>query len=96
VDTNSAAIAMMKKVLEAKERIDPKAKVGIGAFGRSYVYPLIDKIFPRDVPFTDMVSRGIWTPMGAPLYQFGGMGERERTLISRSDDDSGMLACSST
>ncbi len=91
VDSNNAAIYLMKKVIEARDRMNPKPNVGVGAFGRSFVYPIIDRIFPKDVPFTDMVSRGIWTPMGVPLYQFGGMGERERTLISRSDDDSGML-----
>ena len=91
VDSNNAAIYLMKKVIEARDRMNPKPKVGIGAFGRSFVYPIIDRLFPKDVPFTDMVSRGIWTPMGVPLDQFGGMGERERTLISRSDDDSGML-----
>jgi hypothetical protein len=91
VDSNNSAIYMMKKVIEARDRMNPKPNVGVGAFGRSFVYPIIDRIFPKDVPFTDMVSRGIWTPMGVPLYQFGGMGERERTLISRSDDDSGML-----
>jgi hypothetical protein len=91
VDTNSAAVYMMKKVLEARDRMSPRPNIGIGAFGRSYVYPIIDRMFPKDVPFTDMVSRGIWTPAGVPLYQFGGMGDRERTLISRSDDDSGML-----
>lgn len=91
VDSNNAAIYMMKKVMEARDRMDPKPKVGIGAFGRSFVYPIIDRVFPKDVPFTDMVSSAIWTPMGVPLYQFGNMGDRERTLISRSDDDSGML-----
>ncbi|MEN6601847.1 MAG: hypothetical protein ABFD86_05475, partial [Bryobacteraceae bacterium] len=91
VDSNNAAIYLMKKAIEARDRMNPKPNVGVGAFGRSFVYPIIDRIFPKDVPFTDMVSRGIWTPMGVPLYQFGGMGERERTLISRSDDDSGML-----
>jgi hypothetical protein len=91
VDSNNAAIYLMKKVIEARDRMNPKPKVGIGAFGRSFVYPIIDRVFPKDVPFTDMVSQAIWTPMGVPLYQFGNMGERERTLISRSDDDSGML-----
>lgn len=91
VDSNNAAIYMMKKIIEARDQMNPKPNIGIGAFGRSYVYPILDRRFPKDVPFTDMVSRGIWTPMGVPLYQFGNMGERERTLISRSDDDSGML-----
>ena len=91
VDSNSAAIAIMRGVLAARDRMNPKPNIGIGAFGRSYVYPILDRMVPRDIPFTDMVSRAVWTPMGVPLDHFGGMGERERTLISRSDDDGSML-----
>ena len=91
VDSDIGTVELMRSALEARDRINPKAKVGIGAFGRGFVYPLLDKMFPKDVPFTDMVSRGIWTPMGVPMGDYGGMGERERTLITRSDDDGSML-----
>src|SRR5439155_3042899 len=33
----------------------------------------------------------IWTPQGVPMEYFGGMGERERTLVPRLDDDSSMF-----
>jgi len=91
VDSDIGTVEVMRSALEARARINPKAKVGFGAFGRGFVYPLLDKMFPKDVPFTDMVSRGIWTPMGVPMGDYGGMGERERTLITRSDDDGSML-----
>lgn len=91
VDSDVGTVELMRSALEARDRINPKAKVGFGAFGRGFVYPLLDKMFPKDVPFTDMVSRGIWTPMGVPMGDYGGMGERERTLITRSDDDGSML-----
>ena len=91
VDSNSAAITLMRGMLAARDRMNPRPNVGIGAFGRSYVYPILDRLVARDVPFTDMVSSAVWAPMGVPLEQFGGMGERERTLISRSDDDASML-----
>ncbi|MBZ5565227.1 MAG: hypothetical protein LAP13_22750 [Acidobacteriia bacterium] len=91
VDSDVGSVELMRSALEARDRINPKAKVGIGAFGRGFVYPLLDKMFPKDVPFTDMVSRGVWTPMGVPNGDYGGMGERERTLITRSDDDGSML-----
>jgi len=91
VDSDIGTVELMRKVLEARDRTNPGAKIGIGAFGRGFVYPLIDKMFPKDVPFTDMVSRGIWTPTGVPMGDYGGMGERERTLITRSDDDGSML-----
>ncbi|MGO8735657.1 MAG: alpha-glucuronidase family glycosyl hydrolase [Terriglobia bacterium] len=91
VDSDVGTVELMRSALEARDRINPKAKLGIGAFGRGFVYPLIDKLFAKDVPFTDMISRAIWTPMGVPMGDYGGMGERERTLITRSDCDSHML-----
>ena len=91
VDSDAGALELIRSALEAGERINPQAQVGIGAFGRGFVYPLLDKMFPKNVPFTDMISRAIWTPKGVPMGDYGGMGDRERTVISRSDDDSSML-----
>jgi hypothetical protein len=91
VDSDVGSLELIRSALEARDRINPQAQVGIGAFGRGFVYPLIDKMFPKNVPLTDMISRGIWTPMGVPMGDYGGMGERERTVITRSDDDSSML-----
>jgi len=91
VDSNNGALELMREALAVRDRVNPKAKIGIGAFGRGFVYPLLDKMFPKEVPFTDMISRAIWTPLGVPMGDYGGMGERERTLITRSDDDSSML-----
>jgi hypothetical protein len=91
VDSNNGSVELMRQALAARDRINPQAKVGIGGFGRGFVYPLLDKMFPKNMPFTDMISRAIWTPRGVPMQDYGGMGERERTLITRSDDDSGML-----
>jgi len=91
VDSDVGSVELIRSALEARDQVNPASKVGIGAFGRGFVYPLLDKMFPKDVPFTDMVSRGIWTPMGVPNGDYGGMGERERTLITRSDDDGSML-----
>ena len=91
VDSDVGTVELVRSALAARDRIAPQAKVGIGAFGRGFVYPLIDKMFPKNVPFTDMVSRAIWTPLGVPMGDYGGMGPRERTLITRSDCDSHML-----
>ncbi len=91
VDSDAGSLELMRSALEARDRINPQAQVGIGAFGRGFVYSLVDKMFPKNVPLTDMISRGIWTPMGVPMSDYGGMGQRERTLITRSDDDGSML-----
>jgi hypothetical protein len=65
--------------------------MGMLGIGRGYALPLLDKMLPKDVPFTDMESSGVWTPAGVPMEDFGGMGERERTLEPRVDDDTNMM-----
>ncbi|MFB3897469.1 MAG: hypothetical protein ACE14V_14315, partial [bacterium] len=79
-DTDEPTI---RKMLEARQRVAPNAKVGIGGIGRGFLLPLFDKTFPKDVPITDMESRAIWTPRGLPMQLFASMGERERTLVPR-------------
>ena len=91
LDSTTSSVHIIQKMLEAKQRVAPSAKVGIGGIGRGFLLPLLDKTFPKDVPFTDMESRAIWTPRGIPMQLFGGMGERERTIVPRLDDDSGMF-----
>jgi tetratricopeptide (TPR) repeat protein len=91
VDSNNGTVELIRRALEARDRINPQAKIGIGSFGRGFFYPMLDRIFPKDVPLSDMISRAIWTPLGVPMQDYGGMGERERTLITRSDDDSDMF-----
>jgi hypothetical protein len=91
LDSTTNSVHIIKKMLEAKQRVAPNAKVGIGGIGRGFLLPLLDKTFPKDVPITDMESRAIWTPLGIPMQLFGGMGERERTIVPRLDDDSGMF-----
>ncbi|HZO99127.1 MAG TPA: alpha-glucuronidase family glycosyl hydrolase [Terriglobia bacterium] len=91
VDSNSGSLYFIQKFLEARDRIAPKAKLGIGGLGRLYLAPYIQKMFPDSVPFSDMESRAIWTPTGVPMKLFGEMRGRETTLSNRIDDDSDML-----
>ena len=91
IDSTAASLHIVRKMLEARDRVAPQAKLGIGGIGRAFLLPFMDKMFPKSVPFTDMESRAIWTPQGVPMEYFGGMGERERTLVPRLDDDSSMF-----
>ena len=91
LDSSTSSIHILEGVLEARQRVAPHAQVGIGGIGRGFLLPLLDKVFPKDVPLTDMESRAIWTPKGIPMQLFGGMGSRERTIVPRLDDDSGMF-----
>ncbi|MCC7236643.1 MAG: hypothetical protein IT163_15125 [Bryobacterales bacterium] len=91
LDSNIGSIHIARQIISARDRIAPQAKLGIGGIGRAFVLPFLDRIFAKDVPFTDMESSAIWTPTGVPMEDFGGMAERERTLVPRMDDDSAMF-----
>jgi hypothetical protein len=91
VDSNSGSVYLIQKLMEARDRIAPQTKMGIAGIGRLYLLPDLNKMFPKNIPFTDMESRAIWTPTGVPMEMFAGMGERENTLSNRIDNDGGML-----
>jgi hypothetical protein len=91
VDSNSGSIYFIQKLFEARDRIAPHVKLGVAAYGRLYLWPFLDKMFPKDVPFDEMESSGVWTPTGVPMNLFDGMRGRENTIINRIDDDSNML-----
>ncbi len=91
LDSNIGSMHIAQRMIAARDRVAPRAKLGIGGFGRAFALPFMDKFFPKDLAFTDMESRAIWTPTGVPMEDFGGMGGRERTLVPRMDDDSAMF-----
>ena len=91
VDSNIGNMDLFNYLLKQRDAIAPKAKIGLMAIGRGYAFPLYNRMLPKDIPFTDMDSTGVWTPSGLPMEIFGGMGERERTLEPRVDDDFEMM-----
>ncbi len=91
LDSNIGSIHIIRKMLEARDRIAPNVRLSIGTIFRGYLMPILDKMFPKTVPFFSMESRAISTPQGVPMQYFGGMGERERSLVHRLDDDSAMF-----
>ncbi len=82
---------LFEYLLKQRDEIAPKAKIGLMGIGRGYALPLYNRLLPKDVPFTDMESTGVWTPAGLPMEIFGGEGDRERTLEPRVDDDFEMM-----
>lgn len=91
VDSNIGYFDLFQYLLNARNQAAPKAKIGVIGIGRGYALPVLDKMLPKDIPFTDMESSGVWTPTGVPIEDFGGMGSRERTLEPRIDDDADMM-----
>jgi hypothetical protein len=91
VDSNIGYTDLFKFLMTKRDEIAPKVKMGVMGIGRGYTLPVLDKMLPKDVPFTDMESSGVWTPVGVPMEYFGGMESRERTLEPRVDDDINMM-----
>lgn len=91
LESNAGSVYIIKQMIDARQRVAPNSKVGIGGIGRGFLLPFLDRMFPKDIPITNMESRAIWTAKGVPMEYFGGMGPRERTLVPRMDDDSDMF-----
>jgi hypothetical protein len=91
VDSNIGFTDLFKFLMAKRDEIAPKVKMGMLGIGRGYALPVLDKMLPKDIPFTDMESSGVWTPAGVPMEDFGGMGDRERTIEPRVDDDTNMM-----
>ena len=93
VDNTIGNFDLFQYLLKKRDEIAPQIKIGLMGVGRGYALPLLDKMLPKDVPFSDMESSGVWTPLpvGLPMEDFGGMGTRERILQPRVDDDVDMV-----
>ncbi len=78
--------------MESRDRIAPNAKLGVLGLGRLYMAPYVDKLFPKNVPFTDMESKCYLDARRGYLCRCSAAWEgRENTLMNRIDDDSDML-----
>ncbi len=92
IDSNIAYFDLFTYLLKKRDELLPGMKVGLMTVGRGYALPLFNKMLPADVPFASLESSGVWTPGGMPMSYFGGMGERERIMQPRIDDDFEMFA----
>lgn len=91
IDNSIGAVYQIEQILELRDRISPKTKIGIGMWWRAYLMPTLDKLLPKDVVFVDFETSGVATPAGVPVQLFGGMGERDRIYVVAGDDDSQMV-----
>lgn len=91
IDNSIGAVHLIQKILEVRDRISPKTKLGVGMWGRAFLLPTLDKLLPRDVLLVDNETSGVWTPAGVPMRLHGGMGERDRIYMHVGNDDSGMV-----
>ena len=91
VDSNIGHFDLFSYLLKKRDEVAPGTKIGLMTVGRAYALPLFNKMLPEDVPFASLESSGVWTMMNMPMEYFGGMGQRERIIQPRVDDDFDML-----
>ena len=91
VDSNIGFFDLFSYLLRQRDEVAPGTKIGLMTVGRGYALPLLHKMLPKDVPFASLESIGVWTMQGMPMEYFGRMGERERIIQPRVDDDFDML-----
>ena len=91
VDSNIGYFDLFSYLLTQRDEVLPGMRLGLMTVGRAYALPLFHKMLPLDVPFASLESSGVWTMLGVPMESFAGMGERERIIQPRVDDDFDML-----
>ncbi len=91
VDSNAGYFDLFNDLLKQRDEKLPGMRLGLMTTGRGYIMPLFHKWLPIDLPFASLESSGVWTRQGVPMEYFGNMGERERIIQPRVDDDFDML-----
>jgi len=104
IESDIGLVHYGKTIAERVKTEHPSVQFGLAVLGRSYLFPLMDAVIPKDVAFSSMESSAVWNrPRSSPPWTgttfegkdhhpvpmrlFGIMGERERFLIPRLDDD---------
>lgn len=91
VDATIADLSLFEHLLEKRDELLPDLKLGLMTVGRAYGLPFFHKKLPGSVPFASLESSGVWTMLGMPMDYFKDMGQRERIIQPRVDDDFDML-----
>jgi len=91
VDSNIGYFDLFSYLLKKRDEVAPGMRLGLMTVGRAYALPLFNTMLPEQVPFASLESSGVWTMLGVPMSCFAGMGERERIIQPRVDDDFDML-----
>src|SRR6185436_9110987 len=82
-----------KEVIERVRKNHPRAALGLSLLGRSYLFPALDTLLHKDIPFQSMESAVCWNRSSrVPMENFSGFGSREMFLVPRLDDDESAFA----
>ena len=91
IDSNAGYFDLFAYLLKQRDKVAPQLKIGLMTVGRAYALPLFHNMLPAEVPFSSLESSGVWTIQGIPMHYFEKMGNRERIIQPRVDDDFDMM-----
>lgn len=92
IESDIGFLEVARKTAELAKKMQPDKSIGMGFFFRGYMLQDADKLVDRDFAFMDFQSSGVF-PLKDDVnaMYFAGMGERERMIIPRGDDDGSMF-----
>ncbi len=93
-DSDLALVHYGKELIQRLKARHPQAKLGLAMLSRSFLFPTLDKLVSKDVPFASMETGACfyYKPRPVPMEQFGGLTQRETYLVPRLDEDVNELA----
>ena len=92
IDCDLGSLVHVKNMVSVTRRLSPGVRIGMAFFFKGFLLPSADKVVDRDIPFMDMQSSGVFPIKDDvnALY-FANMGERDRYINLRVDDDGSMF-----
>lgn len=92
IDADLGFFEVARQTAATAKRLRPDTRIGLAFFFRGYLLQDADKLVDRDFALMDFQSSGVFpvrTDVNAEY--FAGMGDRERLIIPRTDDDGSMF-----
>jgi hypothetical protein len=79
-----AQVCVTAKLIESVKKRHPQAKLGVAVLFRSYLFPALDALLPKDVWLMSMEN---WHNSGPVMHFYGDVRGRELLVMPRIDDD---------
>jgi len=79
-----AQVCVTAKLIESVKKRHPKANLGVAVLFRSYLFPALDSLLPKDVWLMSMEN---WHNSGSVMSFYGDVEDRELIVMPRIDDD---------
>jgi len=79
-----AQVCLTAKLIESVKKRHPQARLGVAVLFRSYLFPALDALLPKDVWLMSMEN---WHNSGSVMPYYGDVSGRELIVMPRIDDD---------